>query len=83
MTLYDLSHQLHVQSGFSGKQLEAITFATALGMAHYAGSEHQTYFKKRFQETLDDLDSEEVGQVVEFIAHEAGIKPEPVDINRI
>lgn len=83
MTLFDLTDKLHAESGFTGKKLEAVTFAAALGMAHYAGSEHQTYFKQRFGETLGQLSLDDTMDVVGFIADRAGIKPAPVDVNAI
>lgn len=79
MTLNDLADTLHKKSGFGGARLEAVTFAAALGMACYAGSEHQAYFKRRFRETLEKLDGEGVSDVVGFVALEAGISPAPLD----
>ncbi|AZO61757.1 hypothetical protein [Mesorhizobium sp.] len=55
MTLNDLAASLHQKSGFGGARLEAITFAAAIGLARYAGAEHQTYFKRRFAETIEEI----------------------------
>lgn len=79
MSLVTLTDGLHKKSGFTGPRLQAVTFATALAMADYAGSEHQDYFRRRFRETLETLDSEGVCDVVGFIAGQLGIKPGPME----
>ncbi|OBQ84653.1 MULTISPECIES: hypothetical protein [unclassified Mesorhizobium] len=81
MTLNDLAASLHQKSGFGGARLEAITFAAAIGMARYAGAEHQTYFKRRFAESIEKLSSDDVLDVVGFVAKEAGIQPSPDRFN--
>lgn len=83
MTLNDLAASLHQKSGFGGARLEAITFAAAIAMARYAGAEHQSYFKRRFAETIEKLSSDDALDVIGFVAKEAGIQPSPsgVDTN--
>lgn len=77
MTLNDLAASLHQKSGFGGARLEAITFVAAIAMARYAGAEHQSYFKRRFAETIEKLSSDDALDVIGFVAKEAGIQPSP------
>lgn len=79
MSLVTITEGLHKKSGFTGPRLQAVTFATALHMADYACTEHQDYFRRRFRETLETLDSEGVSDVVGFVAGQLGIKPGPVE----
>ncbi|MES0071905.1 hypothetical protein [Mesorhizobium sp. M0058] len=79
MSLVTMTDDLYKQSGFTGLRLQALASVAALGLPEYAGAEHQTYFRERFRQTLETLDSEGVCDVVGFIAAQRGIKPEPVE----